>query len=325
MSRRAMLAVLWLGLAPASASAATGDAGQMGATLRIGQGARALGMGQAFVSVSDDESALFYNPAGLAQLARPSVGFAWRVMPDLDRRQGYFNAAFPLREQANLGLSWIHSGVGDIVERNSQGAVGETHTFAENFFTLSFAKQFGRVVALGGSIHYVQQNLFDVSAGSVGLSAGVHARFDRSARRPYSEFLQRLAIGVAVQHIGMSLRFDSGEYYEPRGMGNGQVTSEPFPILVRGGMSYRLLSTKQLLVSVDGTWVEDQHARLNAGAEWGIASILLLRAGMADLEPSFGFGLRPSWGSRVIRLDYAFVTSPAGVDADHVLSLGVSF
>jgi hypothetical protein len=215
--------------------------------------------------------------------------------------------------------------VGDIVERNSQGAAGETHTFAENFFTLSFAKLFGRVVAIGGSVHYVQQNLFDVSAGSVGLSAGLHARFDRQARRPYSDFLQRLTLGASVQHIGMSLRFDSGEYYEPRGLGSGQITSESFPIMVRGGVSYRLLAKKQLLVSVDGTWVEDQHARLYAGTEFKLHPILILRAGLADMDPSFGFGLHPTWGSRVIRLDYAFVTSPAGLDADHVLSLGVSF
>lgn len=317
-------AVLCLWLA-APALAATGDAGQIGSTLRIGQGARALGMGQAFTAVADDESSLFYNPAGLAQLRRPAVGFAWRVMPDLDRRQGYVNAAVPLREQAALGVSWIHSGVGDIVERNSQGAAGETFTFAENFFTLSFAKQFGRVVTLGGSVHYVQQDLLDVSAGSVGLSVGVHARFDREARRPYSAFLQRLTLGAAVQHAGMTLRFDSGDYYKPRGLGDGSTTSETYPVVVRVGGAYRFLANRNLLVSLEGTWVEHQHARLYAGAEWKLEEHLLLRGGLADLNPSLGLGLRQSWGGKVILLDYAFVTSPAGVDPDHVLSLGVMF
>lgn len=316
--------IFWLLACCASVSAASGDAGQLGSTMRLGQGARALGMGQAFTALSDDESALYYNPGGLTQMRRPGVGFAWRVMPDLDRRQGYATAAFPLREQASLGVSWVHSGVGDIVERNSQGAAGETFSFAENFFTLTFAKQFGRVVSLGGSIHYVNQALFNISAGGIGLSAGVHARFDREARRQYSSFLQRLTLGAAVQHIGMSLRFNSDEYYEPRGQ-QGRDTTESFPLVVRGGASYRLLSERQLLVSVDGSWVEDQHARLYAGAEWKLQSILFLRAGLADLEPSLGFGLHPTWGGRVIHLDYAFVANPAGIDADHVLSLGVTF
>jgi hypothetical protein len=169
-------------------------------------------MGQAFTAISDDESCLFYNPGGLAQVRRPTVGFAWRVLPDLDRRQGYFSAAIPLREQAALGVSWIHSGVSDIVERNTQGAAGETFGFSENFFTLAFSKQFGRVLTLGGSVHYVQQSLFDVSAGSIGLSVGFLARFDREARRPYSPALSRLTLGGAVQHAGITMRYDSGDY-----------------------------------------------------------------------------------------------------------------
>ena len=36
--------------------------------LKIGIGARALGMGGAFVSVADDASAAYWNPAGLVQL-----------------------------------------------------------------------------------------------------------------------------------------------------------------------------------------------------------------------------------------------------------------
>ena len=34
----------------------------------IGMGARALGMGGAFVAVADDANAIYYNPAGLAYM-----------------------------------------------------------------------------------------------------------------------------------------------------------------------------------------------------------------------------------------------------------------
>src|SRR5215468_8588160 len=39
-----------------------------GQFLKIGIGARAAGMGGAFVAVADDPSAVFWNPAGLARL-----------------------------------------------------------------------------------------------------------------------------------------------------------------------------------------------------------------------------------------------------------------
>jgi len=43
-----------------------------------GQGARALGMGGAFIAIADDATALSWNPAGLAQLDRPEVSMVFK-------------------------------------------------------------------------------------------------------------------------------------------------------------------------------------------------------------------------------------------------------
>lgn len=45
---------------------------------------RAVGMGNAFVAVADDEYALFYNPAGLAWLESGKMNFGVGVMGDID-------------------------------------------------------------------------------------------------------------------------------------------------------------------------------------------------------------------------------------------------
>ena len=44
-----------------------------GLTLRQGVGARSLGMGEAYVAVSDDINALFSNPAGLAIIQKKEL------------------------------------------------------------------------------------------------------------------------------------------------------------------------------------------------------------------------------------------------------------
>ena len=39
----------------------------------VGSGARALGMGGAFIAVADDATAASWNPGGLTQLERPEI------------------------------------------------------------------------------------------------------------------------------------------------------------------------------------------------------------------------------------------------------------
>ncbi|MFB6290837.1 MAG: hypothetical protein ABEJ25_03820 [Candidatus Bipolaricaulia bacterium] len=48
-----------------------------GALLDLGQGARPMGMGGAFVGLADDENAVYYNPAGLANLSDFGVTTLW--------------------------------------------------------------------------------------------------------------------------------------------------------------------------------------------------------------------------------------------------------
>jgi len=58
-------AVFVLASTGVAGGAADGSAG-IGALFNVGMGARALGMGGAFVAVADDGCAIYYNPAGLA-------------------------------------------------------------------------------------------------------------------------------------------------------------------------------------------------------------------------------------------------------------------
>jgi hypothetical protein len=51
-----------------------------------GAGARAMGLGGAFIAVADDATAVSFNPAGLAQLLQPEVSFVAR---GLQRNVGY--------------------------------------------------------------------------------------------------------------------------------------------------------------------------------------------------------------------------------------------
>jgi hypothetical protein len=79
-------------------------AAQIGLSLnRSGSGARAAGMGDAFVAISDDGTAATWNPAGLAQLRQPEFSFVYVAnnrgllfagMRSFDDRVAYTNQTY---------------------------------------------------------------------------------------------------------------------------------------------------------------------------------------------------------------------------------------
>ena len=61
------------------------------AFLEIGSGARSLGMGSAYVSVADDASSIYWNPAGIVNVNKPEVQSFYS--PWLVETQFYYNTA----------------------------------------------------------------------------------------------------------------------------------------------------------------------------------------------------------------------------------------
>ena len=56
----------------------------------LGAGARANGMGDAFIAVADDATAIFWNPAGLFLLDQPEASFGFQFVSEKfeqERRQ----------------------------------------------------------------------------------------------------------------------------------------------------------------------------------------------------------------------------------------------
>lgn len=58
----------------------------------VGSGARAVGMGGAFISVADDATAASWNPAGLVQLEKPEVSIVYSYF---GRQQSYSSTVHP--------------------------------------------------------------------------------------------------------------------------------------------------------------------------------------------------------------------------------------
>jgi hypothetical protein len=192
----AAVAVLcWLPLQPGPASA-TRYAGEF---LRIGVGARALGMGSAFVGLADDGTAAYWNPAGLATLEQRQVtamhAEQFGSIVQYDFLSYVMPVGSPGKPKQAISLSLVRLGVDDIpdtrgltiIDANGNGkfdypedllVVDESRFVfdSDNDVALlfSYARDVRPGLSLGGNFKYIRQWLGDsLRSNGFGIDLGV--------------------------------------------------------------------------------------------------------------------------------------------------------
>lgn len=289
----------------------TGDGGYAGAFQQSGLGARASGIGGAFVAVADDATAGFFNPAGLVQIRARAFGAFFRKMT-LDRRLSYITYCQPLREEATVSIGWTNAGVTDVMGRNENGEVTEEIKNYENAIELFFARKILEKLSMGVRIGYVQHNLANINAYGIG--------FGFSA---FGKPLQKLRLGAAVENIGMKYSWTSGDYWKKFDL-LGSSSKDNFPVNLRFGASYLLLKDR-ILISSEIDKNEKQKEKIHLGVEGWILEKLAARAGYDKGSLTLGMGLRQKMRSTILSFDYAYVSSQVGDDPDHLISLQIEF
>jgi hypothetical protein len=296
-----------------------------------GVGARALGMGGAFISQADDVYAGFWNPAGLHHVTAREVSymhaerFAGIVSFD------YAGFAMPFSERSVLGISIIRSGVNDIkntldawdAERNQplqdpESAI-TTFSAADYAFLVSYGKRLGGPWSFGVTSKIIRRSIGDfASAWGYSMDVGVQRR------------TEHWALGATIQDVTTMLQswsVDSGRLANIRDVFGDELpeggTELVLPVMRLGASRTLTVRPGDLTVAMDMDVAFDGatanhislggaalHPRL--GAELVIAQRLAFRGGFnriqhvkgegLDLTPSLGAGFR--FGRAAI--DYGF-------------------
>lgn len=319
------LILLTLFMASAILPVQAESAGRAGAYLKMGVGARALGMGSAFTAVADDSTAAFWNPAGLGLLEKPEASFMHANLT-LDRSYNFFNYAHVLKDKngkskGTVALSHVRFGVDGIpetrlasndVDGNGQrddpatradgsGAPGEnvyifsyfddteTNTFG------SYARRFGDKWYGGINVKSLKQSLFTNSADTWGFDLGFLYQPNKKTR-----------FGLSVRDLAESLKWNTA---------SGQ--SDKVPVTTTFGAAFK--PNDKLLLAADINKVQDLDARFYAGAEYWMKDLAALRIGSHEGDLTLGASFKlQSW-----RFDYSYVDETLG--AAHRVSAGVQF
>jgi hypothetical protein len=323
MKKISGLIILILFVSAAGLLADTGKGGSPAAFLQLNISARVMGMGGAFAGVSDDAVAMFYNPAGAAQLEMNAFSASYRNM-DFDRKLGSVTASFMAREEATIAVGWIHASDGNWVGRDAEGEISnEDLSYSDNVLAVAFARKFGRYFMAGGTGKYFITKVANVSANTIGFDVGTMLSLNKRNYLRDNKMFDQIRIGLTVANLGATHRWNTGDYWGQQG-GTGVAIDESFAFAIKGGVS-ALMFDSTTLFAVDVVKYEEQDIKLFAGAEHIMKKLLALRAGYANGRLTFGAGVSKKYLYYSLNLDYAFATGVDGEAANHLFTIGFDF
>jgi hypothetical protein len=153
--------------------------------LTLGIGARGLAMSNTMVSLANDVTAAYWNPAGLARMGKPYQLSAMHAEYFAGiAKYDYIGAAYKVDNKHAVAFSWIRFGVDNIMNTteliDNQGNFDYNRityfSAADNAFLLSYAYNFEKVngLSIGANAKIIRRKIGKFAgAWGFGLDAGI--------------------------------------------------------------------------------------------------------------------------------------------------------
>jgi long-subunit fatty acid transport protein len=300
-------------------------AGTSSATfLRIGVGARAEGMGETFVAVANDPSAIYWNPAGLASLQRREFAVSHVQWP-ADIAFDHITLTLPSRRFG--GSFAVQAGLlGTQIEETSElqpFGTGRTFSYSDFVTGLAYSRRWTDKLLVGLGVKYVHEDL----GSQIGGPTTSAFLFDVGSI--YYLGLGSVRIATSLTNFGSALR-PSGSYTSPYDGTTSQYDAFDPPLMFRYGVAFEPIEndTQKLTTALEVAQPADNEQLVKAGVEWTFKKTFALRTGYnlrADaMKFSAGTGFSGEFGDFRGALDYAY-TDGGPLGAVHRISLGIRF
>ena len=317
--------------------------------LEIGVGSDGNAMGEAFVAVTDGISSIYWNPAGLANIQKPSALFMihpWLV--DINMLFSGGALVVPGVGNFGFGITQMNYGEMDVTTLEYQEGTGEQFTASDMAASFTFSRKIVSWFSFGSSIKYIRSNIWHSSASSFALDLGVLVNTEFLSFTGKDE--DGLNIGMSIANYGTRMQFDGIDIYQPIDIseyeeGNyGDVAGQfrpsewELPLIFRIGVALKpvVTNTTKLLIAIDALHLNNNSESINFGASCdytipGVA-VLSVKGGMKALfmdSPQYGattgVGVEMFYlGNRSVSVDYAFKS--IGILGDvHMYTVGFSF
>jgi len=270
--------------------------------LKIGVGGRATAMGDAFVAVANDVSALYWNPAGLTQFSENQVMFShnqWVV----DINHDFIGAVYHLDETNTFGVSVTSLSMDEmkVTTEYAPFGTGEYFGFSDLGIAVSYSRKMTDQFSFGGTVRYIEESLDKLKMRGIMIDLGTY----------YWTGLGTSRFAVTVSNFGNDIAPD-GEVVLVGNRTKSDWQSFSPPTMFRIGFAIEPYEDEQnkITTSIQLNHPNDNSENLSLGFEYVWNKMFYARGGykinVDEQNYSFGAGVNVPVSIANISVDYAY-------------------
>jgi hypothetical protein len=280
--------------------------------LKIGAGARGVAMGEAFVAVANDASALYWNPAGLSQMSENQALVAHTEYV-AEIKHDFVGAMYRLTENDAVGiaLTSLHMKDMEITTETQPFGTGRYFSFGDVGIGISYARKMTDQFSFGTTVRYVEETLDVLKMRSVMIDLGTY----------YWTGLGTARFAVVICNFGADVA-PEGTATQIDGTALSSFQSFSLPTLFKLGFAIDPLLTDnhRVTASVQLNHPNDNGENVRVGVEYAWQNTFFLRGGFkrtigqqllgadetSDESYTLGAGVCIATGLTTVGADYAF-------------------
>ncbi len=286
--------------------------------LKIGAGARPIGMGGAYTALATDILSVYWNPAGLSRIV--GTGEATFNHAEWLAETDYDFAAFSLNVGivGSIGFHITSFRTPEQPVRTIKNPQGTGQVWDFNFISLglTFAKNLTDRFSIGFTGKFVQESIFNVTARGAAFDLGIL----------YYTPIRNLSLAASMSNFGTKMQLDGRDLFfneDPLPVQGGvsevpaKLRTEKYdmPLNLKFGLAWRAIKNDnvEIVAAADGNQPNDNSEYINSGIEIGFQNIIFLRGGYKALflENSeqgltFGAGLKYDAVGTNLKFDFGW-------------------
>ncbi|MEK7249186.1 MAG: type IX secretion system protein PorQ [Bacteroidota bacterium] len=285
--------------------------------LRADVSARAGALAGSYVTIMNDATSIFYNPAGLSTLEKPagSLGFFKHL---LDINSGYVTYSQPYEDLGYFGIGVLYVNYGSFDETDDLGnKLGSTFSASDLALSLGYANTIEENLYWGANAKFIYSSIAGTTSTGLAADLGILYNIPDS----------RVTIGASLRNLGgqLSSYLSTKENLPLDFVVGASVVPKGIPLLLN--LNFHKLND-------DVKTFGERFKAFSVGGEFTLSKVLQARVGYnneqrQELKTGTSAGLAGFSGGIGItvqdyKVDYA-LSSLGSIGSLHRITIGTTF